>query len=310
MKQMTGTTPQNPQAKEEVNLEDIDRLLAEEDPEFAKSLEEVRAVEVDKNVVIEATAIDETMGEEGAAADESATGLKKRIQKIRAAITTFRLTFRARMIQFGKDALVWLKVRPKEYALFALAVSIKLYGRLKTPVKSFLEAPRLFQILFFVLIAVACGTLWVLTANLKGIWIPHLMDPILTSLEHKADHVETYDPADGAESFYAAFPQEIHEFLFKKMKVNLRRTSENPLPMGAFEVVVGVDSKDTAVELRDREVEFHDQLQRLFEEESVSELDSENGKKILKGRIKKELNGKLTQGWIKEVHFKTFVLKP
>jgi flagellar basal body-associated protein FliL len=132
----------------------------------------------------------------------------------------------------------------------------------------------------------------------------------LKSLEHHADNVETYETAAGAESFYAAFPQEVHEFLFKKMKVNLRRTSENPNPMGAFEVVVGVDSQDTAVELRDREVEFHDMLQRLFEEELVTELDSETGKKILKGRVRKELNGKLTQGWIKEVHFKSFVLKP
>lgn len=309
---MSSATPQDNSPKDEVPLEDIDRLLAEEDPEFTKSLEEVRAVEIDKNVVIEATVIDETLGEETAviAEDEKVGRFKKALHQIRAKITSLRHGFRARLIQFGKDALVWLKVRPKEYALFALALSIQVYGRLKVPAKSFAQAPRLVQLSIFILIGVMVAVFWVFKANLKGIWIPHLMDPILTSLEPKADFVETYDPKAGTESFYAAFPQEVHEFLFKKMKVNLRRTAENPLPMGAFEVVVEVDSKDTAVELRDREVEFHDLLQRLFEDELVTQLDGETGKKVLKGRIRKELNAKLTQGWIKDIHFKTFVLKP
>ena len=206
--------------------------------------------------------------------------------------------------------MLWLKTKPKEYFLFSFALTVIAYKKIKTQVTAFREAPRIFQIGVALLATVVIGGLWVFGANLKGIWIPHLTEPILSSLEHKADYVGTFDPQDGAESFYAAFPQEVHEFLFKKMKVNLRRRPENPNPMGAFEIVVEVDSKDTAVELRDRETEFHDLLQRLMEEESVTDLDSENGKKILKGRIKKELNGKLTQGWLKDIHFKTFVLKP
>jgi flagellar basal body-associated protein FliL len=296
--------------QDEVPLEDIDKLLAEEDPEFAKSLEEVRAVEVDKNVVIEASAIDETEDSPATRDNESAGLIKRQIQKIRNALVAFRLGFKSRLIQFAKSSLVFLKTRPKEFLFFSFAVSKRGFKTAKVPLKAFAAAPRIYQLTLIVLVSVLVGAVWVLGANLKGIWIPHLMEPILSSLEDHADAVETYDPADGSESFYSAFPQELHEFLFKKMKVNLRRTSENPNPMGAFEVVVGVDSKDTAVELRDREVEFHDLLQRLFEDERVTDLDGETGKKILKGRIRKELNGKLTQGWIKEVHFETFVLKP
>jgi flagellar basal body-associated protein FliL len=94
------------------------------------------------------------------------------------------------------------------------------------------------------------------------------------------------------------------------MKVNLRRTAENPNPMGAFEVIVQVDSKDTAIELRDREVELNDHLQRVFEEETFSDLETEIGKARLKTSLKRELNQKLTQGWVKDISFKTFVLKP
>ena len=309
---MDNPAPPEIQPNDEVPLEDIDRLLAEEDPDFAKSLEEVRSVEIDKDVFIEAGAIDETMvGEEGATNANGDAGLfKRQLNKFRAGLVSFRLGFRLRASQAGKDALLFFKTRPKEYFLFTLAIGLKIYGELKVPAKAFAQAPRIHQLSVVLLASVLIGGLTVLSANLKGIWIPHLTEPILASLEDKADYVSTFDPQDGAESFYAAFPQEVHEFLFKKMKVNLRRRPDHPNPMGAFEIVVEVDSKDTAVELRDREVEFHDMLQRLMEEESVTDLDSESGKKILKGRIKKELNAQLTQGWLKDIHFKTFVLKP
>ncbi len=294
--------------QDEIPLKDIDKLLAEEDPEFAKSLEEVRAVEVDKSVVIEAAAIDET--EEGEAGVEKVSFLKRQLRKFRAAVVAFRLSLKARLIQFAKNSLIFLKTKPKEFLFYSLALSKKSAKAAKVPLLAFLRAPRIYQITVLILLTMAVGTIWVLSANLQGIWIPHLTEPILSDLADHADHVEDYDPEDGTESFYSAFPQEIHQFLFKKMKVNLRRTSDSPNPMGAFEVVVDVDSEDTAIELRDREVEFHDMLQRLMEDEIVTELDSETGKKILKGRIRKELNGKLTQGWIKDIHFKTFVLKP
>jgi flagellar basal body-associated protein FliL len=296
---------------DEVPLEDIDRILAEEDPEFAKSLEEVRAVEVDKNVVIVASAIDES--EEPSESNNSEgqpSFIKRKIAQFRQAIVSFRLRLKARFVQAAKDFLLFLKTRPKEFAFYSFAMSKRLLKAAKKPLQAFAEAPRIFQLSLLVAIFLTVGSLWVLVANLKGIWIPHLTEPILASLEPQADFVETYDPKDGAESFYSAFPQELHEFLFKKMKVNLRRTSMNPNPMGAFEIVVDVDSKDSAVELRDREVELHDLLQRLFEDELASDLETEPGKKILKGRIRKELNAKLTQGWIKDVHFKSFVLKP
>ena len=80
--------------------------------------------------------------------------------------------------------------------------------------------------------------------------------------------------------------------------------------MGAFELIVLLDSKDTAIEIRDREVEFFDLLQRVLEEESFADLESELGKQRLKGRVKRELDQKLTQGWIKDINFKTFILKP
>ncbi len=296
---------------DEIPLEDIDRILAAEDPEFTQSLEEVRAVETDKDVVIEASALDESeVGVASAQQDESAGFLRRKIDGFKMAYTAWRLRLRLRLVQAAKDAFVWAKTRPKDYLLFAFAMLKTLAKKSTAPIKAFMSASKMQKITVVALLAISVGTIWVLAANLKGIWIPHLMGPILADLGEHADFVETYDPKDGAESFYSAFPQEVYQFLFKKMRVNLKRTTSNPLPMGAFEVVVEVDSKDTAVELRDREVELHDELQRLFEDETVTDLEQDLGKSRLKGRIKKSLNERLTQGWIKDVHLKTFVLKP
>lgn len=52
---MTNTPSSDQSKASDVPLEDVDKLLEAEDPEFTKSLEEVRSVEVDKNVVIEAS---------------------------------------------------------------------------------------------------------------------------------------------------------------------------------------------------------------------------------------------------------------
>jgi flagellar basal body-associated protein FliL len=313
---MTDTTPPNGQpGPGDFPLEDIDRLLESEDPEFAKSLEEVRAVVNDQNVTIEASAIDESMDgqESGSSATDVERGdkLSTRIKaRIRGAIAGLRARSKAAVINGTKNTLVFLKTRPKEYFFFSIATSKVLYKKAMTPVHAFQNASRAQRIATLVLVLFTAGSLWVLLANFHGIWLPQLAEPVLRNFEAVADKVETYDAKDDGESFYSAFPQERHEFLFPKMKVNLRRTSENPNPMGAFEVIVLLDSKDTAIEVRDREVEIFDQLQRVFEEESFTDLESELGKSRLKSRLKRELNQKLTQGWAKDISFKTFILKP
>jgi flagellar basal body-associated protein FliL len=304
-------TENSPPKAEEIPLEDIDKILASEDPEFTKSLEEVRAVETDKSVVIEASAIDETAGDElGTKAESAPRGLRALTTRFRLWLFQQRMRAKAAFIQFLKNALIWLKVKPKEYALFSFAMLKVGIKKASIPLNAFKNADRSARLMILILIAIGAGCAWILIHNMKGIWIPPINEPILRQFAPYADSVETFDPKEPGESFYSAFPQERFEYLFQRMKVNLRRTPDSPWPMGAFELIVALDSKDTAIEVRDREVEFSDLLQRVFEEESFNDLESELGKNKLKARIKRELNQQLTQGWVKEVSFKTFVIKP
>ena len=214
------------------------------------------------------------------------------------------------MILFAHDAWIFLRTQPKEFFFYSLSITRIVFKQALLPLRAYQNATKPQKVMTVILISCAVGSGWVLLANFKGVWLPQINEPILRSFEPYADKVETYDPKDQGESFYAAFPQERYEFLFAKMKTNLRRTADNPNPMGAFEVIVLLDSKDTAIEVRDRQIEFFDQMQRVFEEESFGDLESELGKSRLKSRIKRDLNQKLTQGWVKDINFKNFILKP
>jgi flagellar basal body-associated protein FliL len=307
----TPTQPNAQTPSSEIPLADIDALLKAEDPEFTQSLDEVRAVAPDSAITIEAsvTAEPEQMDDKIEGEFQGSRWEKLKL-RYRTAMMGFRQRLKARLRQFGKDLLIFLKNRPKEFFFFLLAIAKVAAQKAVVPLKAFQEASLPQRLVMLLLVAMVAAAGWILRHNLKGVWLPHINEPILASFTDVADHVETFDRQDDGESFYAAFPQERYEFLFGKMKVNLRQTPENPLPMGAFELVVVLDSKDTAIEVRDREVEFSDLLQRVLEGESFNDLSSELGKARLKSRIKRELNQQLTQGWIKDVNFKTFILKP
>lgn len=300
-------------ANQEVSLEDVDRLLERSDPEFAKSLEEVRAVTPDPEVSIELSdyAKHGTM-----VADEKAieAGPQNVVVEVKSRVLMAWMglcnRIKARIAQMGRDFVVFIKTRPKEFLLFSFVMLKVLFKKLSIPVRAFIEGTwkQKLAILLLTLLTFAAG--WVAMKNIKGVWLPAIQEPILANFETVADFVQEIRPDDVGESFYIAFPQQRYEFLFTKMKVNLRPTQDNPLPMGAFEFIVDLDSQNTSIEVRDREVEFRDLLQRTLEDETFKDLESDLGKIKLKSRIKRELNQKLTQGWVRDVSFKTFVLKP
>lgn len=302
----------NAPGSEEISLEDIDKLLADEDPEFAQQLEEVRAVETDSSIEIESS-VETEDGEETAEAAQpevkQSNIIFRLLGKARDKWDLFRIRQKTRFKALFYESIVFLKTKPKEFAFYLITQLKALLQKIKDLINALLDLSRLQKITLLLLIAMGVGAVWLLKANLKGVWIPALQEPIIQSLESVADAEFTFDPKEVSQ-FYSAFPQERHEYLFDKIKINLRRTAGHANPMGAFELYVLLDSKDTAIEVRDREVEFFDLIQRTLEDESFESLEGEAGKNKLKSRLKRELNQKLTQGWVKDINFKTLILKP
>lgn len=298
---------------QEVSLEDLDKMLDVEDPDFNKGLDEVRVVEADPNVVIEASVTEENLGTEVQGADseiDGERGPRRLLVRFKFWRASLRDRIKERIKAFFKASQVFLKTAPKDFFFYALKTMKVLGKQAAIPVTGFLRASRAQKILIVTLLALCAGCVALVIANVRGIWLPQLNPPDLRDFSRVADWVDTYDPKDPLEDFYGAFPQERHEFLFNKFKINLRASGEHPDPMGAFEIIVLLDSKDTAIEVADRKVELFDAIQRILEDESFPAMESELGKERVKSKIKKELNGHLTQGWAKDVNFKTFILKP
>lgn len=311
---MTESTPppsSGAPASDDISLENIDALLESEDPEFSKQLKDVASVAPAADVVIETSteAVELDPSEQIDAAPTTFKGkaklwLKNRIQALIGRMKTG-------LAVAARELLIFLKTRPKEFLLFSFAMFKILLKSLWIPIKAFQAASGTKKLAILTFLLLGTAAIAVGFANFKkGIWIPQINEPILNSLEDHATGVEDYTPSQQDESFYSAFPQERHEYLFNKFKVNLSRNSEHPNPMGAFEIIVLLDSRDTAIEVGDRRVEFFDLMQRALEEETFESLETEIGKSRLKSKLKRELNQKLTQGWVKDISFKTFILKP
>jgi len=289
--------------------QELDQVLATMDPEFAKNLENIQSVLPNTEIHIETESIE---------VDESGEIIEPVVEKkpsgIKARFNAVKQAIHLRLARITASIWHFLKTVPKNVAVTTfkgLMVAVKaVLGAISKVVKGFFAFSGPQKLAAVAVLALAIAMLMVIKANLKGDWLPMLNDPILTSFEPRADSVTEFDLKEKMISFARAFPQDPEMFLFDKLKVNLRRNSSHSNPMGAFEIFAQVDSHETAVELQTRQVELHDSIQRVFEGQQYEELVSDLGKNRMKGLIKSEINHELTQGWVVDIHFKTFILKP
>lgn len=289
--------------------QELDQVLAQMDPEFAKNLENIQSVHPNTEIHIETEKIE--VDESGEiiepTVEKKPSGFKGRVQALKQAV-------KQRLARVTSSIWYFLKTVPKAVAIATFKAVLKAVkatlGAVGKVIKGFFAFSMPQKLAAVAVLGLITALLMVVKANLKGDWIPMLNDPLLTSFEPRADSVTEFDAKEKMVSFARAFPQDPEMFLFDKLKVNLRRNSNHLNPMGAFEIFAQVDSHETAVELQTRQVEIHDAIQRVLEGQQYEELVSDLGKNRLKGFIKSEINHELTQGWVVDIHFKTFILKP
>jgi flagellar basal body-associated protein FliL len=301
---MSGTPDTPPAGKpsaEPGKLEDLDKLLEQEDPGFGQALAAVRAVVVESSVQIDS----EGASVELEVAEEQAIAAKG----IKPWLVRRKLNLQAQIRRLKASIIIFIKTVPKEFALFLLATLKRFGGVLKAVLKEFGHLSKMQKLSVLVLGLMSVLTVGIVMKNLKGHWLPSLLPPILMSLSDIADNSFEFDPKETV-PFFKAFPQDPELFLFPRIKVNLRRSPEHPNPMGAFEVYVQIDSHDTAIEIQSRQTELFDVVQRTFEGLSYTDLETETGKGRAKMVLKRDLSKQLTQGWVTDVHFKMFILKP
>ena len=120
-----------------------------------------------------------------------------------------------------------------------------------------------------------------------------------------------YNPMDDVELFYDNPRFAKNLMTMTKMFANVK-SSENSgaNPMLALEINVEGMSAESIIEIKDREAEFKDILLRESEDFSYDELTSVEGKKKLLEKYQSALNTNLTEGKVRRVLLKSFILKP
>ncbi|PIS10251.1 MAG: hypothetical protein COT73_10240 [Bdellovibrio sp. CG10_big_fil_rev_8_21_14_0_10_47_8] len=276
---------------EDMTAEELDQLLTEDDPSFLQSMQ---GISQDKNLTMPEIVIP----------PEEESRLK-------------RIKFRGRMIL--RAIWIW----SKNFAYFmATEGKAKTLGRMKAwiagKLDDFSEARRNFRYLSIklklaflgILILVAGTGFFIYRSWTHGV-LKSQDQLFIHSLENVAGKVFEYDPETELEPFYENLRVSGNTYLLPKMVVNLRRSAQSGRnPMGAFEFYVEGMIPEVVVEVKDREVEIRDLMQRVLEELTFDQVASVDGKKLMAEKLKKELNAVLTTGKIKQVWIKTLIVKP
>lgn len=277
--------------EEEYNDSDLDQALAEEDPEFLSSISEIQK----DNEVFVATQQEIIVEQHG---------FFKGI--------TFRIGLMFRVWRKGlKEGLVFaIKQGPK-----AILGAIK--DAISRRLEAISEAQRNFRYLswkmklgFFAILILMGGTGFFLYRSLTHGWVTEKEDLFMRSLQTVAGHSEEYE-LDDTEPFYENLRTSSNMLLIPKMVVNIKPSSKSGRnPMGAFEFYVEGLIPEVVVEVKDREIEIRDLMQRVVEGFTFDLLDSPEGKKLMCEKLQKEINPLLTTGKLKKIWIKTIILKP
>lgn len=301
-----------------LSLENLDSVLAEEDPDFAKSLVDIgpddptNAEIYNEDIVLEYTIEDEVKlwaasGRKGQLLARVFPFLPRMSYKIKIMRSSLRLSW----VKW-RQKLVYNITHAGPLLLAALKNSIQ---AIKSGIIDVLVEVKSFSLLkkaaFFGLVlgTVAAGYVVFRVANHK--LLPHEQDLFMSSLEDWAQAHYQINPDEQLESFYESTRTSQNIIALKKMIVNLRRTAgPDTNPMGAFEFYVEGTVSEGIIEIKDREPEIGDLFLRTIEEMTFDQLSTAEGKQLLCDRLRKEVNKVLTKGKVRRVFYKSIIIKP
>lgn len=135
-------------------------------------------------------------------------------------------------------------------------------------------------------------------------------DPFLKNWAEVADVTYTLQPEDLTENIDDPLKHLEYTVLIHKIAANLKAPNSHRTPMVTTELYVEASNQDAAIEIKDRELEVRDILERVFEETTFDDLDTKAGKEKLKVRIRGALDQMLNKGHIKRVFFSSLNMVP
>lgn len=300
MAEQDSTTPpvekssQTKEASIDFNVDEINKLLAEEDPKFLASLEEVKTIGAETpDITLGEEALVET-GLPTAEGPDQAESLKARLHfkfkkwkenvnfkalalgTLDSIKSLFRQMVRGLFAGWG-----WFKALPKNEKLKVLGIAI-----------------------------FAFSTIFLIFIFEKLVMRDVLGQVEVTSLESVADAVYRIGSDEKFEPFSSPVHGPDYVMLLPKLIIKLKETRQVDDGYAAFEVYLYMSGQDAAVEVKDRQKEFMDAIYRVGEELTWVELRTTKGKEKLKGLIRTQMNQALKTGYVREARFQNLIIKP
>ncbi|MBC7467008.1 MAG: flagellar basal body-associated FliL family protein [Bdellovibrio sp.] len=163
-------------------------------------------------------------------------------------------------------------------------------------------------LLLWLLIAVAFAVVYFAPTILNRLFADK---HFLKSYAELNSDVQSYNPLTESEPLFDNPKFAKNVVTMSKMKANIKKSEDSsPNPMLALELNIEGTTAEVTIEIKDREAEFKDILLRQAEDFTYSQLDSTDGKRELLNSFRTEMNKSLTQGQVRRVLLRSFILKP
>ena len=301
------------------SLEDLDKIIEAEDPGFKDEMDNIRST--GQNIQADIESIDVDAEEDVATQnEEEEKTLKKRILKkilspfvkLKDKIKLKWLAYKNSFQLLSQNFLHFLRHELPDRLRYYKSLAIKALNSLNATLKNWLlwfkQLSRLEKLSAVAVIAGIATAFLLMSKIMTGAWLPRFVNPLVLNLENEASFVGTIKDKSDMQNLFQAFPEAEHYVLLNKIIVNFRKDRAGEVsPKGIFEFYLGLDSQDTAIEVKDREREILDIAQRALEPFTYSEVNSITGRSRMKSVIKEQINLALNQGQVFQVYFNTFI---
>lgn len=310
-----------------ISLDDIDSIIAESDPEFDESMQDLKESETQEDNSADAQATEEEVEVKLAFAERYPRFYSKVVEPFKLLIAhpvkLFSIVFEKikPLFQKSKEASIRFAKATKAFSIWFLKEGVpkyikhtkellaKIVASIKAMGVALKELPLIKKVALFSFVLLLFSTLWAFKKTLKGIWVPFLKSDIVYDISKFSS--EKKEIALGSEwvLIHDAFPQPEYSFLLDKFVVNLKRTGVGN-PMVAMQLFITLDAQEAAIEIKDREREVLDLAQRITEGFTYAEINEQTGLYRYKTQIRNELNRLLNTGRVKNVLIKHRIPKP
>lgn len=184
-------------------------------------------------------------------------------------------------------------------------------GWIRAGIASFGSLSKRQKLILMAIIGVTGAGVGVVYKSFRSGILPEADQILIPQLDVFSQQTIYIKATDGYDWFYDSPRASQNLVSMKRMVFNIKASrNSGPQPMAAVELFIEGYAPDVIIEIKDREPELLDLFQREGEQMSYDQLSSGEGKRLLSEKLQNVINQVLTEGKVKKIYLKNFILKP